>query len=171
MIVQGPGWADQRMRSAAPDDGQADLRLTAIHEAGHAVVAEALTGAPARVEIERHTDGRAVWHRGRCTHVVGATATERQLIALAGPIAETLATEHRSSYGDTLLRAVCQRMSVSDSTGAGSFSRGDVDRAIRVVLQLWPSIEARGRQEIALVQAHEQRRRGRASLHMNRAKE
>lgn len=145
-------------------DVAADLRRSAVHEAGHAVVAEALTGAPARVEIERHTDGRAVWHRGRCTHVQGATVQEQQLIGLAGPVAEVLDSPHRGSTGDVLARAILGRMSTTDTQAAGVFGRADLDRALQVVWRLWPSVEARAQREIARFHETQQRRRGGALL-------
>lgn len=146
--------------ATAATDEAGDLRKTAVHEAGHAVVAEAVTGVAATVVIERRARGGSVWHKGRCIYVTPPTASEEQLIALAGPVAEVLASPQRGNSGDALASAIVACMSLSDMQGAGLFGRADLDRALRVVWRLWPSVESRALREIAHFQDTEQRRRG-----------
>ena len=126
-----------------------DLRRTAVHEAGHAVVAEALTGAPATITIERRQRGPDTWYLGRCVHVQGATHQERALIALAGAVAEVLDGPLARSAPAVLGEAIEARLSVTDRNNAGTFDWRDLDAAIRVVWRLWPSVDARARREFA----------------------
>lgn len=139
---------------------RASLRACAIHEAGHAVVAEALTAKAAQITISEHRRAGEVWHQGHCVHVQGASAHERRLIGLAGACAEVLDGPHRGSSGDALCNVLTRALSVTDAESAGPFSRADVDHALRVAHRLQASIEARAQREIAIFNDGQRRRGG-----------
>ena len=78
------------------------------------------------------------------------------MVSLAGAVAEILDSPQGKNSGDALLGPIMARVSAADRRGAGNFSRADVDRCLRLVVALWPSIEARARHEIDifLMSAH-----------------
>ena len=127
----------------------------AHHEAGHAAVAEFLTGVPARIELWRESRDGATWVRGRCYHSTPNTAEHARLIALAGAVAETLAGPAGSNSGQALLQPTLRAVSPSDAIGAGAFDVADLDRCLAMVRTLWPQIQARARLEVNLFQRRE----------------
>lgn len=129
-----------------------DLRRTAFHEAGHAVVAEHLSGAPAFVSIEQRSRDGGAWYAGRCAYAAPQSAAEQRLVSLAGACVETLDGPSRRNSGDALLRPIEAALSYSDRAGAGAFSRSDVDACLKLLIQLWPAIERRALAEMAAFQ-------------------
>ena len=128
------------------------LRSTAFHEAGHAVIAEYLTGFPAVVRLWPEAGRRRA--RGDCTHVVG-TFDQQRLIALAGACAEVLAGDASGNSGDALLNPILHRISASDSANAGYYGRFEIDQCIVLCSRLWPLIDARARREISIFHERE----------------
>jgi hypothetical protein len=129
------------------------LRLLAIHEAGHAVAAEASTGVAAQIVMRRVIEGGKVVYWGT-THYGKEPAPEhKRFCALAGAVAQTMAEGGRSLSGDALLRAIISRMSPADQLNAGAWTRADADDTIRWVLASWSAIEARADAEVTLYNA------------------
>lgn len=124
----------------------ADLRRCAVHEAGHAVACEQLTGHPASIEIQRHARNGAVWFKGQASHP-GVEPEAQMMISLAGPIAEVMDSAKRLNSGDALLSPTLACMSAADARGAGQFSRADLNRCLALVVSHWPAIDARARHE------------------------
>jgi hypothetical protein len=126
------------------------LRECAHHEAGHAVISEALTNSKSTITIERRSRADAVWFAGRCTHVRSdAPSVEaQQMSSLAGPIAESIVAIPSATF-DQALRDIGRRMSVTDQQATGYLTQSDVRKAIQLVKQHWPAITARAEAEIA----------------------
>jgi hypothetical protein len=125
-----------------------ELRACAIHEAAHAVIAEALAGGTARVSIQRRQDAGNVWFTGQCEHVAGTTLHDQNMIALAGAVAEVLLHRDRYANGPSLLRAIAQHISTSDARHSNTAAQDDVEDAIKLVLRHRTSIEERADAEI-----------------------
>lgn len=126
------------------------LHLACIHEASHAVIAQAVTGAPAIITIEKCLRDGASWFNGRCAHATSSDGHSNRMIALSGACAEAMADGHRYDSGDVLLRAITQRISQADANGAGQFDREDLDACLRLVMANWTQIEARAKDEEAV---------------------
>jgi len=125
------------------------LRVSSIHESGHAVVAEILTGQPARISIERMKNNAGdVWHKASCAHAVADPSSQRT-ISLAGACAEVQVNGHSASRGPVLLNAIHRAMSTSDREGAGNASREDVQATLDMVISNWTAIAARANLEVA----------------------
>lgn len=126
-----------------------ELRSTAFHEGGHAVVAEHLTGIAASIELVRTGKRGITWIAGRCLHAPGRTPGDCRSISLAGACAEILSGDSRDNLGDALLNPITARISASDAANAGgSYSRRDVWDCVALCRQLWPWITARAHIEI-----------------------
>lgn len=129
-----------------------DLWAVAVHEAGHAVVAEKLTGVPATITLERRRGNGSSWIKGECHHVRGPDARSRAMISLAGAVAETLfASDQAGNTGDALFNPIARRVSSADLANSGLtvVRPTDVDAAIQIVWPLRSRIEERARCEVA----------------------
>lgn len=126
------------------------LRLLAYHEAGHAVVAEALTGKHAPIRLEQR--GRALHGTAYYSHSLD-DHSRNVAICLAGAVAQVMARRDAGSlFGAAWYRAVADAVSDLDTANvSGQFTRDDFDRAAQLVRAHWAAIEQRAAAEIAHV--------------------
>lgn len=124
------------------------LMNAAVHEAGHAVFAERVTGYRATVTLVNRSRDGATWWQGHCEHVVAGNAHGARLIALAGPVAEAL-HDAPHARGFALGREIACRISGTDAQHAGFFTSEELDEVVREVYASMPAIEERARQEVA----------------------
>jgi len=145
-LEQTPTLARQGVALHSREFNAADARaldLLLHHEAGHAVVAEKLTGVRATItyKMSRQPD---LTLRGECHNAPVSSERDQALIASAGPAAEALFDDPYLPE-PSLLRSIGRRLSGNDRTLAGAFLHdpGVIREAIRLVRAHWPAIEAR----------------------------
>lgn len=129
---------------------QRALWQASAHEAAHAVAAEHFTRRAANITLQRHDGSGITWFKGACSHAVAEEPAARVIIALAGPVAEVLATPHTQHLvGTPFLRAVAACTSTSDAESVGrQIERADIGAAEAFVRGNWPAIERRAEAEI-----------------------
>lgn len=135
-----------------------DLMLAAVHEVGHAIVADHV-GIEAHgiyLNFESEADPGARFVNGQCGYKADTAPSARalRLFSVAGVVAEQLASSNDWCAGSflDLIESGDEVLSDTDAAGAGRITERLLDDAARILRRRWPDLIAEAKRFVGIFQ-------------------